>query len=122
MRRVNHVPVYVSFLVSAGGLAAGSIFGIMALEQRSGLDRICNASKGCPLSSQSDIHSLTRDGTISTVGFGLGIAGIVGGLVLYAIARSPSAQKVDSTRGFRSVSAAADSGVSLGPGFVTGRF
>ncbi len=70
-------------LLAAGGVGvvAGTVFGVLALGTKSNLDNACT-NKLCPSSSTSDINSLTVQATISTIGFGVGIAGAAVGTVL----------------------------------------
>jgi hypothetical protein len=85
----NYVPTYVSLLVGAAGLGIGTTFGVLALQDKSSLDHVCAPSKACPAASASDISSLTRNGTISTIGFGAAIVGAATALLLW-IATKPS--------------------------------
>jgi hypothetical protein len=111
----SYVPVYLSFLVGGAGLIGGSIFGVMAMQEKASLDQVCTPSKACPMSSQSDINSLTRNGTISTVGFGVGIAGVAVGVVLLLVLHpSPASEPSSSPR--------SSAWMALGPGFLAGSF
>jgi hypothetical protein len=103
----NYLPAYISFVAAIGGVAVGSIFGGLAIGDKASLDRVCMSSGACPTSVEPSIQALTRDGTISTVGFGVGLAGVATGLVLWATAK-PSPVKAASLR--------------FGPGGVAGRF
>jgi hypothetical protein len=87
--RVNYVPTYLGILIGSGGVAVGSIFGIVAIEDKSNLDRVCGSNGACPASSQSDIRSLTRDTTVSSVGFGVAAAGFAAAIALW-ITATPS--------------------------------
>jgi hypothetical protein len=111
----SYLPTYLSFLVAGGGLVVGSIFGVMAVQEKASLDRVCTPSKACPMNSQSDINSLMRSGTISTVGFGVGITGVVTGVVLWLAIRA-------SSTGESSSPPRSSGGVKLGPGLLTGSF
>src|ERR1019366_6664933 len=51
---------------------------------KSTLDSEC-ANKTCPAKAQSDIDSLSSKATISTVGFGVGIAGVAVGAILLVV-------------------------------------
>ncbi len=72
------------FVVGGVGLAVGTVFGIMALGTKSNLDSNC-PNKACPASQQSDIDSLSTKATVSTIGFGFGIAGVAVGAILLAV-------------------------------------
>ena len=106
-RAPNYVPAYVSFVVAAGGVAAGSIFGSLAIDDKTSLDRVCMPSGACPASAETNIRALSRDGTISTVGFGVGLAAFTAGVVLWLTARPSSATTASP---------------QYGPGGITGRF
>src|SRR5262249_36320147 len=82
-RRVS-VLAYVGLGVAAAGIGTGSVFGVMALGDRSTLDRECPA-KQCPPTSQHGIERLQRDSAIATTGFTIGAIGLVTGLALIAM-------------------------------------
>jgi hypothetical protein len=103
----NHFPAYVSFLLGAGGVTVGTIFGSLAIGDKSSLDRVCTSGGACPTSADNTIQALARDGTISTVGFGVGLAAFTAGVVFWLAARS---------------SPATTARVRVGPGWVAGRF
>jgi hypothetical protein len=83
----SHRTAGIAALVVGGvGLAAGSVFGVLALSKKSTLDgadgcvnKVCSSA-----SAQSDIDSLKSNATLSTIGFGVGIVGVVVGAVLLA--------------------------------------
>jgi hypothetical protein len=66
---------YLGFSLAGAGLAVGSVFGLIALNDRSDLDAEC-PSKKCGPSSQKKIDALSRDATISTIGFGAALVGL----------------------------------------------
>jgi len=71
----NRVPAYVALGVGAVGLGVGAVFGIVALGKKSDLDGACS-NKVCPSSAQQDtIDSGKTAGTVSTIGFAVGIVG-----------------------------------------------
>jgi hypothetical protein len=67
-----------SFAVGVAGLATGTVFGIMALNDRSALDDRCTG-KVCPEDARSRYDDLKRDGIISTIGFAVGGVGTLAG-------------------------------------------
>lgn len=67
-------PALAGFGVAVAGVAAGSIFGLMALGKKSDLDRTCDG-KSCPASSQSIYNDARTDGLVSTIGWGAAIVG-----------------------------------------------
>jgi hypothetical protein len=103
----NHLPAYVSFIAAIGGVTMGSIFGGLAIGDKSSLDRVCMPNGACPTSAETSIQALGRDGTISTVGFGVGLACLAAGIVFWATAK-PSPIKAASLR--------------FAPGGIVGRF
>jgi hypothetical protein len=117
----NYVPTYVSLLVGAAGLGVGATFGVLALENKSNLDRVCAPSKACPAASASDVSSLTRNGTISTIGFGTTVVGAAVGLLFWIATRPSGASDSPRAAGALSRRAAAQ-GVQFGPGFFAGSF
>jgi hypothetical protein len=64
----------------------GAITGVLALDKKSELDRVCNP--GCPPAKAGDISAFRRDRTLSYVGFGLGALGLAGGAYLLWLAPS----------------------------------
>jgi hypothetical protein len=84
--RPSLVPALVSVAVGGAGVVAGSVFGVLALNDKSSLQHECRGT-ACPTSAQGDIDAFSRDGTISTVGFVVGGAGIGAAVVLYLTER-----------------------------------
>jgi hypothetical protein len=80
--------------VGVAGVAVGSVFGLMALSQKSQQESDC----GGPCSAQSHAQAINdhstaiTDGTISTVGFIAGGALLVGGAALFLIGGRSSDQ------------------------------
>jgi hypothetical protein len=84
---------YVLLGVGGVGIVVGSAFGVMAMGKKSSLDTACSGGKAnCPQTSQSDIDSMKSSATISTVGFGLGAAGLVIGGILLATSGGKAAE------------------------------
>lgn len=73
---------WVALGVGVVGLGVGTGFGIAALSTKSDLDDAC-VDKSCPSSSQGSIDDLSRNATISTVGFVVGAVGVAAGLYLW---------------------------------------
>jgi hypothetical protein len=92
---------YVLLGVGGAGIVVGSVFGGLALGTKSTLDNACPTKTACPPSSQDDIDALANRATISTIGFGVGVAGVLVGSVLLATSRGESAQAVAEPRGTR---------------------
>lgn len=86
-RSPNRTPAIVSFGVGIAGAAAGTIFGSFALHEKSRLNGECSG-KACSVGSQSDIDAVSRDATISTIGFGVAAVGAAVGLIVWFAAKS----------------------------------
>lgn len=93
-----HPLVYVGYGAAALGLAAGGIFGALALSTKSDLDQSCH-SRVCPTSDQSRGDTLSTQATISTIGFGVAAAGALVGtyFLLAAPAKSTTATRPSVT-------------------------
>lgn len=74
---------YVLWGVGGAGLLTGTITGIMAMGKKGTLDDKCNTPSTCPEDQQSTIDSANTLALISTIGFGVGIAGAAAGTVLF---------------------------------------
>ena len=71
----SKVPAFVAFGVGGAGLLVGGITGGLALSKASDCpNKVCE--------SQSDLDSAKTMATISTIGFGVGIAGVAVGTIL----------------------------------------
>ena len=113
----NHTAAIAALSVAAAGATAGVVFGALALHDKSRLEGEC-AGRACAFGSQSDIDAVSRDGTVSTIAFGVAAVGAVAGVVLW-LAAGPGRPVQDGT-----VPAGRTPAVSfkLAPGFVAGRF
>jgi hypothetical protein len=69
--------------IGAAGVATGVVFGLLALSDRSSLRSECSTARTCPASAQGDVDAFSRDGALSTIGFGIGAVGIVVGSYLF---------------------------------------
>jgi hypothetical protein len=89
----NRTGAYVSWAIGGAGLAAGGIFGFLALRQKSDLDDDCGESKVCTTTtSKGKLDSARLAGNISTVLFGVAGAGLALGTALYFTASSSNAE------------------------------
>jgi len=86
----TNVPAYAAFAIGIVGLAVGTVSGLIFLKDASDLETNC-PDKKCPSSHSGDLSTTKQWGTISTVGFGVGAAGIIAGVVLLIAAPSSSA-------------------------------
>ncbi|MBX3189980.1 MAG: hypothetical protein KF819_23345 [Labilithrix sp.] len=76
--------VYAGFGTAIVGIGVGTATGIMTLSTASTLKDTCRSGQ-CPPASQSDLDSASTTGTVSTVAFVIGLAGVamgVAGLVM----------------------------------------
>jgi len=96
--RGSVVPALAAFGLGAAGVGVGIGFGLMASSEADKVKAQCNGNE-CPRSVESGLSSAKTKGTASTIGFIVGGAGVVGGIVLL-IARpgkgSPSPERSDA--------------------------
>jgi len=76
----SHAASYVSWGVGLVGVGVGTAFGLLTMKDKHALD--CQGNT-CPLSQRDAVDSAKKSGTISTVAFAVGGAGLVLGTVLY---------------------------------------
>jgi PEGA domain len=80
----NYTVAAVGGAFAVAGIAVGTVFGVLAMNNKSSLSSECNADKVCPSSAQDDINAFSRNGVVSTIGFGVGAAGLlVGGYFFF---------------------------------------
>ncbi|MEO8901332.1 MAG: hypothetical protein ABI488_06485 [Polyangiaceae bacterium] len=83
----NPTLTYVAFGVGGAGLLVGGLTGALALGKNSQLARACNSAGECR-SDQTDLLSSYHTlGTVSGVGFGVGVAGVAAGVALWVLNR-----------------------------------
>lgn len=90
--------VYVGFGLAGVGVVAGGITGALAFSKSSSAKDQC-VNNLCPSSAQSDIDSSKSMGTISTIGFGVGIVGAavgVAGLFMSKSVPQSSTAKIEA--------------------------
>lgn len=108
--------VYVGFGLGGAGLLVGAITGIVSLSKTSTVKDAC-PTKTCPLSVQPTIDSAKTFGTVSTIGFIAGGAGI--GLGVLGLFLSSPAAKKPTASSWRGGIAPSPVGVS---GWVSAQF
>jgi len=80
--------MYVAFGVSGAGLVLGGVTGALALGKRSELSKVCQSDTHACQSDQNDkLSSYHTLGTLSGVGFALGVAGAGAGVALWYLNR-----------------------------------
>jgi hypothetical protein len=101
---------YVGIGVGVVGIAVGATGALMANSKKSDLDGQCDGSR-CPPSAQDDLDAFRSARTLSLVGYGVGVVGLVAGsaLLLWPEKSSKEAARVTPW-------------VSLGQAGVGGRF
>jgi hypothetical protein len=96
----NYLPAYIGLGVAAVGIGVGSIFGAIALGNKSDLDSQCQ-NKTCPNSSQDSISAMSRNATISTIGFAVGVIGVGVAVVDFIIAKPHVVEEKSGKNGFQ---------------------
>ncbi|HET9952928.1 MAG TPA: hypothetical protein VFQ61_00415 [Polyangiaceae bacterium] len=91
----DRTPAYVCFGLGAAGLVTGAVAGVLALTQRG--DLACT-NKDCPPDQHADLDRARRFATISTIGFGVAMAGAAAGGALLWFERGGHANKPASAR------------------------
>lgn len=91
VQRSDKTLAYVLWGVGGAGLLTGTITGIMAVSKKGDLEDECTPSKQCPSSAEGTLDSAKTLALVSTIGFGVGIAGAAAGTVLYFMAPESSA-------------------------------
>ncbi len=90
----KHSPtlMYVAFGVGGAGLLVGGVTGALALGKRSELANACNAADQCRSNQKNVLSSYHALGTVSGVGFGVGIVGLGAGVALWLLNRDSAPQ------------------------------
>ncbi len=90
---------WVSIGVGALGLGVGAVTGLMTMSKTSKLEQQCTELK-CPPSAHADFDSAHTLGTVSTVGFVVGVVGVgLGGILLLSSGSgsgSASARRIEA--------------------------
>jgi hypothetical protein len=86
----NKTLAIVALGVGGVGIVVGAVTGFLAIGKHSDLADACPGGK-CTSDKQSDIDSYKTMGTISTVGFIVGVVGLGAGAVLWFTAPKESA-------------------------------
>ena len=79
----RRAPAYVAFGVGGAGLVVGAVAGALALSQASDVNSRCEGTR-CPAADEPNRDAAITKGWVSTVGFGVGVAGAAVGIVLLA--------------------------------------
>ncbi len=84
----SRAPVYAALGVGAVGVVVGSVAGVLALQRKQTVDQECSGNR-CSPAGKDAADSGKGFGTISTVGFGVGVVGLGAGLVLWLTSPTP---------------------------------
>ena len=93
----SRLPAWIAFGVGAVGVGAGTYFGVTAMGDKNSLDRQC-VDKSCPAASQSLINASQRDSLVSTIAFGVGAAGVAGGVAYLALVPASKSARPTTSR------------------------
>jgi hypothetical protein len=88
----SHTAAYIAWTAGAVALALGTGFGVAALVRSDQLNAQCEGNR-CSPEVSGRIETAKQYGTISTIGFGAGLAAGVVGAVLYMNAASADARE-----------------------------
>jgi hypothetical protein len=95
--------------IGVAGLLAATVTGVLALSKGSDLDGECTGgATNCPPSAQSDISNLHTMQTLTNIGLGVGIGGVVVGGILWLAAGHP--EKAPPVTGWLGVGSAGVAG------------
>ena len=83
----DHWLAYVAGISGAAGMAVGITAGAIAWNRKGDIERECPADS-CTPSGRSAVHSARTAATVSTIGFGVGLAGLAGAVVLWLLPHS----------------------------------
>lgn len=93
----KHTSSFVAFGIGGAGLIVGGITGAMALSKRSQLSNACHSSTDCEPTSVEEANTLRSTkssydslGTVSGVGFAVGVVGVGAGVALWLLNRNPA--------------------------------
>lgn len=90
-------PPVVAFGVGAAGLVVGSVYGLRAISKNDASSGHCDASNACDPEGGSLRDEARSSATVSTIGFGVGLAGVAAGTYLW-LRGAGQARKEASTR------------------------
>jgi hypothetical protein len=77
--------------VGVVGVVLGTVTGIMAISDKSKLDKNCSGGK-CPSTQSSNVNAYNTKGTLSTVGFVVGGVGLAAGaVIIFTAPKDPKA-------------------------------
>ena len=110
----SRAAAYVSWGVGIVGVGVGTAFGLITLKDKHNLQ--CEGNT-CPASQRDAVDSAKRSGTISTIAFGVGGAGLVLGTVLY-FSLGPSSSEAHASAPAHRFAGLSNGRAAIGPGSV----
>lgn len=96
----SRAPAYISYAVGAVGLGVGIGFGLAAMQGKGDLDDSCPGGT-CSRAEKDNLDSAKLKGTISTIGFAVGGAGLALGTILLVTSGSGSSESAQALPGRR---------------------
>ncbi|MEI9950585.1 MAG: hypothetical protein WDO74_16815 [Pseudomonadota bacterium] len=81
----SRAPIYVAFGVAGAGFVVGGVTGVLALGKRSTLQKNCPDPNNCGQEDADTVSAYNTLGTVSGVGFIVGIAGVATGITLWLL-------------------------------------
>ncbi len=94
----SKVPAFIAFGLGGAGLVVGSILGVMALSDASGLKSQPGCPSSCPPSAQPQIDTLHGHQWGSDIGLGVGVVGLAIGAALFLTSHTPEGPPATSLR------------------------
>jgi len=91
--------------IGIAGIGVGSVFGLMALQKKGDADNEC-PNLSCTPEGMKAVQDGRDQALISTIGFGVGAAGLVTGIILFATSGGGSTEQKTSKTGWRPVAGA----------------
>ena len=107
--------VYVTGGVGVAGVLTGSIAGLLAIRDKRTVDNECTGP-ACSPRGKDAADAARLEATVSTIGFGVGFAGLITSAILYAVDGSRADARVTPRRGW-SVVAISPAVVGVGAAF-----
>jgi serine/threonine-protein kinase len=97
------------------GVAIGSVFGLRAISKNSDAEEFCPGGTTCTRQEGIDLTDDAKGAAqISNIAFGVGAAGLIGGLVLYLTAPDGPSRSATRGRGFQMAPVIDPSSAGLG--------
>lgn len=89
--------VYVTGGIGVAGVLTGTIAGVMALRDKHIVDTDCHGP-ACTTRGKDAADAGKTEATVSTVGFGVGLAGLVGSVIIYLVDSPGTAARAEAPK------------------------